>query len=186
MSGLSDRLNQIMKQLESKTLVVGFMANATYDDGTSVAMIAAQNEFGGVINIPAHTVTLYRKVNSDGSFAKSGRFVKRSKSNFATDHTVPAYSVTIPSRPFFRQMVAKESPTWSAKIGNCLIASNYDADKALEMVGEDVKGALQESIRDFTTPALEQSTIDKKGFSKPLIDTSHMINSVAFEIREHD
>ena len=201
MSGLSDRLNGIMQRLESKTLVVGFMARATYDDGTSVAMIAAQNEFGGTINIPEHTVTLYRKININermrdsktgydsydyGSFAKNGRFVKKYESNFSTQHTVPAYTVNIPSRPFFRQMVASESPTWAAKLGNCLIASHYDADKALDMMGEDMRTALQESIKDFTTPELAPSTVAKKGFSKPLIDTSHMINSVAFELRDHD
>jgi hypothetical protein len=142
-NGLSERLNEIIKRLENKTLAVGFMAGATYQDGESVAVVAAKNEFGEPSN-----------------------------------HQPP--------RPFFRQMVASESSTWAAKLGNCLIASQYDADRALEMIGEDMKGALQQSINEFTTPALAQFTIDKKGFSKPLIDTGQMLNSVAFEVRDRD
>lgn len=138
---LSARLQEIIDKLESKTLAVGFMSNATYPDGESVATVAANNEYGNSKQV---------------------------------------------ARPFFRQMVANESPTWASKLGNALIASSYDADKALEIMGEDIKGALQESINAFKEPALRPATIAQKGFDKPLIDTSHMINSVAFEIREND
>lgn len=87
-----------------------------------------------------------------------------------------------PARPFFRQMIAAESPTWPDKMAKLAKATNFDGDKVLGMMGEDIKGALQKSINDFQTPALAQSTIDAKGFAKPLIDTAHMLNSVAYEV----
>ncbi len=89
-----------------------------------------------------------------------------------------------PPRPFFRQMIADESPAWSDKMAKLAKITNYDGPRVLALMGEDIKGALQQSINDFTTPALAPSTVDAKGFAKPLIDTSHMLNSVAYEVSE--
>lgn len=89
-----------------------------------------------------------------------------------------------PPRPFFRNMIAKESPTWAGKMAKLAKATDYDGPRVLGLMGEDVKGALQKSINDFSTPALAESTIAAKGFAKPLIDTSHMLNSVAYEVNE--
>ena len=89
-----------------------------------------------------------------------------------------------PPRPFFRQMIAAESPSWPGKMAKLAKATDYDGDKVLALMGEDVKGALQQSINDFTTPGLAPSTIEEKGFSKPLIDTSHMLNSIAYEVKK--
>lgn len=93
-------------------------------------------------------------------------------------------SVGQPARPFFRQMIAAESPTWPDKMAKLAKGTNYDGPRVLALMGEDIKGALQQSINDFTTPALAESTIEAKGFAKPLIDTSHMRNSIAIEVSE--
>ena len=87
-----------------------------------------------------------------------------------------------PPRPFFRQMIAAESPGWPKKMAALAKATDYDGDKVLALMGEDIKGALQKSINDFQTPGLAASTIEAKGFAKPLIDTSHMLNSVTYEV----
>jgi hypothetical protein len=91
-----------------------------------------------------------------------------------------------PPRPFFRQMIAKESPGWAEKIAAISGANdtmlNWDGAKILALMGEDIQGALIQSINDFTTPALAESTIDAKGFSKPLIDTGHMIQSTGYRV----
>jgi hypothetical protein len=50
------------------------------------------------------------------------------------------------------------------------------------MLGEDIEGALKKSINDLTSPPLAESTIAAKGFAKPLIDTSHMVNSTGYEV----
>lgn len=88
-----------------------------------------------------------------------------------------------PARPFFRQMIAAESPTWATKMAALAKATDYDGDKVLALMGEDIKGALQKSINDLQSPPLAPSTIEAKGFAKPLIDTSHMLNSVAYEVK---
>lgn len=86
-------------------------------------------------------------------------------------------------RPFFRQMIAAESPTWAAKMAALAKATNYDGDRVLGLMGEDIRDALKQSINDFQTPGLAQSTIDAKGFSKPLIDTKKMIDDVHYEVK---
>lgn len=89
---------------------------------------------------------------------------------------------TAPARPFFRTMIAKESPTWGPKLAGALQHTNGDGDKALALMGEDIQGALIQSINDLTSPALAESTIKRKGFSKPLIDSAVMVNSTAYRV----
>lgn len=43
---IEDSLNNVASQLDSKQLKVGFIDGATYPDGTTVAMVAATNEYG--------------------------------------------------------------------------------------------------------------------------------------------
>lgn len=87
-----------------------------------------------------------------------------------------------PARPFFRGMISEESPTWPEKMAKLAKATGYDGERVLGLMGEDIKGALQQSISNFTSPPLAASTIKQKGFAKPLVDTSHMLNSVAYVV----
>ena len=89
----------------------------------------------------------------------------------------------IPPRPFFSNMVADKSSGWGGVIAIDLKAHNYDTVHALNIVGELIQDQLKESILETNAPPLAASTIRRKGFDKPLIDTSHMINSVAKEIK---
>jgi len=122
------------------TLRVGFLAGATYPNGTPVAMIAAIQDFG-------------------------------------------APSRGIPPRPFFRNMVKAKSKEWPKAIADLLKANDYDAVKTLETTGEAIGGQLRQSIIDTNSPPLAPSTIKRKGFAKPLIDTSVMINSIGHEVK---
>lgn len=88
-----------------------------------------------------------------------------------------------PARPFFRRMLAEQSPLWGDEFGKIALAVNYDAQTLFSLMGERIKDQLQDSIREFTDPALAQSTIDRKGHAKPLIDTSHMLNSVDYDVK---
>jgi hypothetical protein len=180
---LDRALAEIARRIGSDPHVnVGFLENATYPDGTSVAYIAAIQEFGGTWPMPARTQTIYRKVLKNGNFARDGRFVKRKDSNFATEHEVEAHTITIPARPFFRRMIAAKKAEWGPATAKALKAKDYDSLAALEVVGTAVAGQLQQSIRDLTDPPLAQSTIAKKKFSKPLIDSGDMLRAVDHEV----
>jgi hypothetical protein len=87
-----------------------------------------------------------------------------------------------PPRPFFRNMVAQRGSTWGAATATALKTSGNDVNKALDLVGQGIKGQLQQSIVDLTDPPLAASTVRAKGFDKPLISTGHMLNSVDYEV----
>lgn len=87
-----------------------------------------------------------------------------------------------PPRPFFRGMIAKESPLWPDKVASEAKRTNNDGPKVLAAMGLEIQGALIQSIKDFTTPALAQSTIDRKGFDKPLIEDAIMVNHTGYRV----
>ena len=87
-----------------------------------------------------------------------------------------------PPRPFFRRMISSESPTWPDKISKLIKTGKYTGNQILEMMGHDIEGALRQSILDLQDPPLSPITIAKKGFSKPLIDTKLMLNSVVSKV----
>lgn len=89
----------------------------------------------------------------------------------------------IPPRPFFRNMIAAKSDSWPEGIAGLLKANNYDAALALDLTGEEIEGQLRESIQETNSPPLKQSTIDRKGFDKPLIEHGDMFNAVAHEVK---
>ncbi len=149
-------LETIARKLSGATVLrVGFLEDATYSDGTSVAMVGAIQNYG-------------------------------------------APRVGIPPRPFFSNMVADKGPTWPSAISKNLKATDYDVIKTLTLVGEGIRGQLQQSIRDTNSPPLAESTLAGRGVggmvydpknpktfgAKPLIDTGHMINSVDYEVTE--
>ena len=87
-----------------------------------------------------------------------------------------------PARPYFRSMVSDKSPQWGVKFAGVLKATDYNLKLSLSRMGEGIASQLRQSILDFTDPPLAESTIARKGFDKPLIDKSVMLNSVSFEV----
>jgi hypothetical protein len=186
-AALEAKLREIAAKVgKPNTVRVGFLEDATYPDGTPVALIAATNEYGGTVTVPAHDVTINRSIKSDGTFNKNGQFVKADKANFSTTHHVEEHTVTIPSRPFFRDMIQKRKGEWPEQLGKIIKAADYDEALALGRMGKLVSEQLQESIREFSSPGNAKSTIAKKGKDNPLIDSGHMLNSVDSEVQEGD
>lgn len=179
---LKQRLEAIARGLESgKMLKVGFLEGATYPDGTPVAKVGAVNEFGGEIEVPAREQTLYFRY-SERTGQVGHRFVKPAKANFAQTVMIPAHTITVPARPYFRSMIAERSPAWGKAMMEALQASDYDARTALGRLGERIKGELQQSIISLKDPPNAKSTIREKGFDNPLIHTSHMLESVDYSV----
>lgn len=176
-------LDEMARKLSSPaTLKVGFLEGSTYPNGTPVAYVAAINEFGATIDVGAHQTTIFRNINKEGDFLNGGRFVRADKANFASDHDVAAYSIKIPSRPFFRNMIADRSSAWPGQLASILKATDYDVVDSLKKFGKMVSEQLQQSILSTKTPPNAPSTIRGKGFDNPLINTSHMLNSVDYEV----
>lgn len=88
-----------------------------------------------------------------------------------------------PPRPFFRQMIAANSPNWGRALGAAVKKADYDSQQTLGIMGDVIKGELRESITQFTTPAIAQSTAKRKGSDKPLVEHGIMLASVDSEVR---
>lgn len=88
------------------------------------------------------------------------------------------------ARPFFRTMIAVESFAWPDLIGKAAKHYGYDGKSVLQFMGVKISEELQQSIAGWRYPGNAASTIAKKGFDKPLVETAHMQNSVDFEVME--
>ncbi|MGS4242427.1 phage virion morphogenesis protein [Serratia marcescens] len=58
----------------------------------------AIHQFGGTIEIAARSQQAYYRQKKDGE--TGNQFVRKNKSNFAQWHTLPAYKISIPARPW--------------------------------------------------------------------------------------
>lgn len=88
-----------------------------------------------------------------------------------------------PPRPFFRNAIAEHEGEWQEAMAT-LIENSGDTRGALSLLGEIIVDDIKESIRTLDSPPLSPVTIARKGFDKPLIDTSNMLNSVSYEVSE--
>lgn len=64
-----------------------------------------------------------------------------------------------PPRPFFRTMIEKEKPTWGGKVAGLAKATDNNGPKVLALMGEDIEGALKQSITELAEPALSPTTL---------------------------
>lgn len=88
-----------------------------------------------------------------------------------------------PARPYFTNMIEDQSPTWATKMGAALKYTDYQLKPALEIMAADIKGHLVESINLLQDPPLSPTTVEKKGFAKPLIDTAVMVRAPAWVVK---
>ncbi|EMZ2610088.1 hypothetical protein ABDB89_004074 [Escherichia coli O80:H26] len=88
-----------------------------------------------------------------------------------------------PPRPFFRNAIAEHEGEWQEAMAT-LIGNGGDTRDVLSLLGEIIVDDIKESIRQLDAPPLSPVTIARKGFDKPLIDTSNMLNSVSYEVSE--
>lgn len=101
----------------------------------------------------------------------------------AASNEFGAPAAGIPPRPFFRNMIAAKSGEWPDAIASLLKDTDYDATRTMDLVGEAIASQLQQSIKDTNSPALAPSTIKRKGFAKPLIETGDMLRAVDHEVK---
>lgn len=178
---MAAKLMAIAKRAEKEVIKVGFFKDKTYPDGTYVAQNAWLHEYGATVDVPEHDVTIYRKIKKNGEFAKNGRFVKQSQSNFATTHHVDAYSFEIPARPFFRSMIAENKGSWAGIYAKAYIKN---PEKAGQMLAMAMQSQLKDSIISGEWAPNSRAVIRRKGFDKPLVDTGLLSNSTGYQVGE--
>lgn len=88
-----------------------------------------------------------------------------------------------PPRPFFRNAISNHEAEWQEAAAR-FIENGDETRDVLSLLGEVIVDDIKESIRTLDAPPLSPVTIARKGFDKPLIDTSNMLNSVSYEVGE--
>jgi hypothetical protein len=92
----------------------------------------------------------------------------------------------IPERSFLRSGIREGVPKFNrlneANL-RAVVLGSKTADQSLDMLGVVATGEVKRKIRQGPFEPLKQSTIDRKGSSKPLIDTAQLIQGITY-VRE--
>ena len=99
------------------------------------------------------------------------------------------YGYGVPRRSFLRPVIFRNEKNWVAQLGAVYaraVANNEDTLPILDRFGRTVKAAIQHQIWEGHYLPLKPSTIKAKGGrTKPLIDTTLMVNSIDVQVEEN-
>lgn len=98
----------------------------------------------------------------------------------AAIHEFGAPEKNIPSRSFMRTTIAEKQKSWGAlaERGAKGMLHGENLASVLDKIGFRAKIDIQQKIKSITTPKLADSTVERKGSSKPLVDTGIMLQSI--------
>jgi hypothetical protein len=91
----------------------------------------------------------------------------------------------IPERSFLRSTLDERKRDIADRLTAAADAAldGSPLDKEYAIIGEEVAGWVKQKIRDIDTPENAESTIAKKGFDNPLIETGRLRNSIRAEVK---
>lgn len=90
----------------------------------------------------------------------------------------------IPSRPFIRQCFRDNGDEAAAKFGELAqqVISGGNPKAGLSSIGQWYQDKMRRTLLTFPWSPNKPSTIAKKGSSKPLVDTGHLVNSIRYKV----
>lgn len=86
-----------------------------------------------------------------------------------------------PPRPFMRYTVIKNKPKWLSILQD-ILPQNMDIKRSLNILGDVVADDVSQMITAFAVPPNRPSTIARKGFNDPLVETGLMRDSVGWKV----
>lgn len=96
------------------------------------------------------------------------------------EYGVPSHNQ--PPRPFMRRAINKNDKKWARQFANGMKNTAGDVGRVFALMGEIIATDISQEIIDLKSPPLAESTVQKKGFDKPLIDTHTMLDNVTYEV----
>ncbi|PVZ86730.1 hypothetical protein C9426_14940 [Serratia sp. S1B] len=93
----------------------------------------------------------------------------------------------IPERSFLRSTMNENKEQAAAFLAKRLrqaIFTDGQSETAFAQLGEKLSGEVKRKILSGITPVLDRKTIQRKGSSKPLIDTGNLLQSITYEVRD--
>ena len=95
----------------------------------------------------------------------------------------------VPRRSFIRPVLHRNQSNWRVQLRDAYaraVMNNNDTIAVLDRFGHHVRGTIQREIWEGNFTPLKPSTIKAKGGrTKPLIDTTLMVNSIAVQAEEN-
>jgi hypothetical protein len=169
--------------------------------------VVSKNQVIGGKKLALALKSIEQKITNAGvmrvGFLEGARYPERTNAKFlkavgskAAPKVVPSISIAqaafwnefgtlrTPSRPFFRTTIAKQSKTWGDKLSKAIVATNYDGQKALGLLGQAMRDDVESSIAQWSSPGNATLTIKIKGFDKPLVgEMGLMQRAVDYEVK---
>lgn len=136
----------------------------------------------------------YTKVGVLGDAAQDAKKFTDSQGNTVTDQSLTVVDVatfnefgteTSPARPVFRNTVDERGAEFRKMIDglfDLIIAGKMTVEKALNTIGVKLQAAFREKLTKGPWEPNTQATIDRKGSSRPLIDTGQYRQSINYEV----
>ena len=92
----------------------------------------------------------------------------------------------IPPRPFFDDAIKENKDKWLKNYDRALVNTDYDVDKALHLVGEQMRSDIIRKIDVNNYEPNAESTIRQSDnpHKEPLKDTYHMMRSVGYQVND--
>jgi phage gpG-like protein len=97
---------------------------------------------------------------------------------------------TIPARPFIGPTATKKQDSWYKLLGQLVGKIDFTNPKADDIrdafatVGMRMAADMRKTVRDGLSPPLNPKTIERKGSSKPLIDSGQLVGSITSQIED--
>ncbi|MCX2562155.1 hypothetical protein OQ252_12215 [Acetobacter farinalis] len=175
----------------------GFFRQATEEDGTPVAAIAAVQEFGAVVRGQgAHAVVIpprpfLRQSLAENRTAWVRLLAQALKTSLRNGIKVSGAggATTGPLRMGATPLASQRSPSQASSLDRSLASSLpaliqqlRNPTQALSTVGRAMQADITHTIRQIRTPPNAPATIRHKGFDKPLEETGMLEKNVAFQV----
>lgn len=87
-----------------------------------------------------------------------------------------------PPRPFMRWTLKNRARKWRKVVADILPQYAHDLKKVMSVLGEIAAEDLADTIKIWTRPPNAPSTVKKKGFNDPLVDSGQMMNGVRWKV----
>lgn len=94
-------------------------------------------------------------------------------------------TATLPERSFMRSTIQakkKEIIALQKKLLKQIVNGTMKVEDGLGLLGEFMSDAISQKIVSISSPPNTPETIEAKGSSNPLIDTSQLKNSITYEV----
>lgn len=172
---LGDRLER-SKHLHVMVGVQGKAAERKVDGSITLVRLAGVHEFGATIKTRGDRFVIH----GDGE----ARLVDRDFIG-PVHGNVGERTIVIPERSFIRSTMIEKSSSYVdfvKRLALLIVDGKLEPDKAIRLLGEKVKADIQNKITSGIAPPNAESTIAKKGSSKPLIDHGTLLGAISYVV----